>query len=210
MHHNIIIKAWAGDAEEAENLVVDAMEESIQPEHNTVGWDYFDHADLIKEKDLPTNYKVKTFEELEKNYIKERTTQISDKKACIKEDLKIFLAPYFLTKSEAVLCVGTSAEDTEFKKCVEQVLKRKTDIKIPDSFEKILNAITKIVTSIAKKDTGHGMTMFYMEEIKKLQYCIEDPSPGNTLQCTGNYYAELPCDNKEGLTAFYFRCDRHF
>jgi hypothetical protein len=205
MHHIIYVKAWAGDAEEAENLVRDAMEESIQPEHNTVGWDYFDSVELLKEKDLLQH---KTFEEFEKKCIEQRNIEINNAKAMIKEELMLLLAPSFLTKTEAVLHINTENED--FKKCVEHILKKKTDIKVPDSFEKILNIITEVTASIAKKDTGHGMAMYYMEQIKKLQYCIDDPSPYNTLQCTANNYAELPCDDKEGLTAFYFSCDRHF
>ena len=137
MHHHIIVKVWAGDAEEAESIVSDEMENSTRPENNTIGWDYFGGATRIEEKDLPNNYQVKSFKELEKKYIEDREIEINDAKAKIKEDLMIFLAPFFLTKTEAILYVNT--ENDEFKKCVERILKRKTDIKTPDSFEKVLN-----------------------------------------------------------------------
>jgi hypothetical protein len=208
MHHIIIVKVWAGEEGEAENIVRDAMEESIDASNNTCGWDYFHEAVLIKESDLIHGYDVKTFKELEKKKIAQRHENIKGLSEGINVDIKPLLAPYFLTKEEASLHINT--EDDNLKKCVEKILKRKKDITPPDSFEKIVDTFTDLIVSIAKKDTGHSMLMYDMEVIKKLQYCIDDPSPNNTLQCTDNHYAELPCDNKKGLKPFYFSCDRHF
>ncbi len=202
-HHVIITKVWAVDKEEAEGIVAGEMEDSIQERL----FDYFDHADPIEEKDLQS-YGVKTFKEFDIKQFEDRRIQIRDRTAQIKDGLKTLLAPYFLTKDEAALCITT--EDGEFKKCVEKTLKRKHDVKPPNTFDEMADVISKVVTAIAKKDTGSSMLMFYMEQIKKLQYCIDDPQPYNTLQCTENYYAEIPCDNKRGLKAFYFACDRHY
>jgi hypothetical protein len=207
-HHIIIVKVWAGDAEEAEDIVAGAMEESINDANNTVGWDYFDKAVFIKESDLLRDHGVKTFKELEKKLLAARHEHIIGLSEQIKDGIKPLLAPYFLTKDEASLHITT--EDDEFKKCVEKILKRKKDINPPKDFEKIVDTFTNLVVNIAKKDTGHLMLMFYMERIKRLQYCIDDSSPYNTLQSDDNYYAELPCDeDKKQLKPFYFSCDRH-
>ena len=208
MHHKIVVKVWAGEEGEAENIARDAMEESIEANLNTAGWDCFDSAKLIEKKDLQPNYGVNSFEELEKKKIAQRHENIKGLSEGINVDIKPLLAPYFLTKEEASLHINT--EDDNLKKCVEKILKRKKDITPPDSFEKIVDTFTDLIVSIAKKDTGHSMLMYDMEVIKKLQYCIDDPSPNNTLQCTDNHYAELPCDYKKGLKPFYFSCDRHF
>ena len=206
-HHIMIVKAWAGDEVEAENIVVDAMEESLDKSNNTVGWDYFDKAVLIKESDLLRDHGVKTFKELEKKHLAARHEHIIGLGEQIKDGIKPLLAPYFLTKNEASLHI--TAEDDEFKKCVEKILKRKRDVNPPKDFEKIVDTFTNLVVNIAKKDMGHSMLMFYMEGIKRLQYCIDDPTPYHTLQSEDNYYAELPCDNKKQLKPFYFSCDRH-
>ena len=207
MHHHIIVKAWASDSEEAESNVRSEMEDSILPENNTCGWDYVDHVVLINRLELSSEWGVKTFEELEKNKIKGRLKDLKDLQIQIKDDLMIFLAPYFLSKDEAPLCLNIDNED--LKAYIEKLMKGK-DIKKPDTYEKLVDTFSKILTKIAQKDTGHSMIMYHMEQIKKLQYCIESDELYSTLQSTHNYYAELPCDDKTGLSPFYFICDRHF
>lgn len=207
-HHYIVVKVWADDKDEAETFVKEAMEDSIDASNNTCGWSYLNECTIINEIDLLQYYKVRTFKELEKKYIAERREHIKGLSECLNADIKPLLAPYFLTKDEAPLYITT--EDDDLKKHVEEILKRKRNTTPPKGFEKIVGTFTNFLLSIAKKDVGHSMIMLNMEAIKKLQYCIDDPSIYNTLQCIDNYYAELPCKNKKGLKPFYFNCDRGY
>jgi hypothetical protein len=208
MHHNIVMKVWAEDADDAKSQVSSAIEDSINPEQNNVGWDYSGDIDLITKDKLQSEYGVKTYSELEKSKLKERDDRMQDLINELHYDLLPTIAPLFLSKDEAPLYVST--ENGEFKEYVEKLLKRKKDIKKPETFEKISEVILNILVAIAKKDTSHSMMMWRMEQIKKLQYCVEnDMELCYTLQSSENPYAEIPCDDTKGLHAYYFVCDRH-
>lgn len=208
MHHIITVKAWASDADEAQSEVSSTIEDSIDQSENTCGWDYAGDIVQITPDQLKTEG-FKSFADLEKFKIQERLDTQANLQAEIRTDLQMLIAPFFLSKEEAVLYVSED-QDTEFTAYIEKLLKRKRDIKKPDTFEKILDIFTNVVTGIAKKDCGRSLLMFRMEQIKKLQYCIKSPTHTcYTLQSTENYFAELPCEQK-GLSPFYFLCDRHY
>jgi len=209
MHHIITVKAWASDADEAQSEVDCMIQDSIDQSNNTCGWDYASENIVLITEDQLKAEGFKSFADLEKFKIQERLDTMSHLQAEIRTDLQVLIAPFFLNKVEAVLYVGE--EDTEFAAYIEKFLKRKKDIRKPDSFEKILDIFTNVVTSIAKKDCGRSLLMYRMEQIKKLQYCIENPTQTcYTLQSTENNFAELPCHDTKGLTPFYFLCDRHY
>ena len=213
MHHHIVLKVWADDEETAQSECSSALEDSVNDSENTCGWDYTsgDGPTLITKDMLQSEYSVQSYVELEAKMKQEQKDSMDNLIGELKGDLKVLIAPYFLTKKDAPLYVGTEEEDKDFMDQVEKVLKRKRDVKVPDSFEALLETMTKVVASIAKKDTGRSLTMYHMEQIKKLQYCIESPMETcYTLQCHENPYAELPCEDKEGKFAFYFIGDRHF
>jgi hypothetical protein len=205
MHQIIVIKAWGGDADEASSDVSCALEDSIDPKQNTCGWDYVGDVTLITKPMLQPEFGVSSYAELEKKMLQRRLNSMNSLIKGLRNDLLPIIAPQFMTKNDAVLCVGNDY----LKKHVEKTLKRKRDIKRPDTFETISEVILNLLVSIAKKDTGHSMMMWRMGQIKKLQYCFTDPHSSNTLQCSENPYAELPCDNKRGLSPYFFTGDRH-
>ena len=209
MHHHIVIKAWDVDEETARFQVLNALEDSITPEQNTVGWDYVNsnHPILITKGILQSDYGVKTYAELERKMLQRQRESLDDLIKELRDDILPLVAPVFMTKNDALLFIST--ENDDLKEYIEKLLKRKRDNVKPITFEGITEAILKIVVSIAKKDTEGSMAMWRMEQIKKLQYCITDPSPYHTLQCSENPYAELPCDNKKGMSPYFYYGDRY-
>lgn len=208
MHHLIIVKVWAGDKDEAHSLVLDELNTSIETDHNTVGWDYVaeDSPVLITKTMLKTDYA--SFEEFEKKCLQERLDNMKGLEAELKNDVLPLMAPLFMTKADAPLLVNTECD--ELKAVIEKILKRKKDIVRPDTFEKITDAVLKVLVSVAKRDTTHSMAMWRMEQIKKLYRCIEFPQDtSNTLQCSENHYAEVGEQGK-GMKPFFFYGDRHF
>ena len=207
MHHQMVLKVWAEDAESAESEASMALDDSISTGNNTCGWDYGDVI-LITEDKLQSEHGVKSFKELEMTTRKGQTENMENLIGEVKSDLLLVLTPLFLTKDEAPLYINT--EDDDLRKYLEQFLKHKKDINRPDTFEKIHQVITDIVVGIAQKITGRSMLMYRMEQIKKLQYCLDYPDEGDALQSHENPFAELPCDDKAGLKPFFFLLDRHF
>jgi hypothetical protein len=210
MHHIITVKAWDIDEETAHSQVLSALEDSITPEQNTVGWDYVtaDHPILINKGMLQTEYGVKTYAELERKMLQGQRDSLNHLIGNLRDDILPMIAPIFMTKNDAPLFIST--ENDELKAIIEKLLKRKKDNIRPDTFEGITDAILKIMVSVAKKDTGRSMAMWRMEQIKKMQTCIEFPRDTSyTLQCSENPYSELPCDNKKGISPYFYYADRH-
>jgi hypothetical protein len=201
-HQRIILKVWGGDAEEAEAEARSTLEESIELNNNTCGWEYVDDILLITKDMLQPEFNVSSYGELEKKMLQKRQTVMDDLIGDLKEELLPTLAPLFMTKNDAVLLINT--ENDSLKVYIEKFLKQKKDIKKPDTFETLSETILNLLVFIAKKDSDHSMIMWRMERIKKLQYCFEDPHPSNTLQSFENPYAEIPCDNKKGLSPYFF------
>lgn len=199
--HIIVIKAWGDDADDTSYEVLSALEDSIDPKHNTCGWDSVRDVTLITKPMLRPEFGVSSYAELEKKMLQGRLDSMNNLIEKLRNDLLPIIAPQFMTKNDAVLCVGKNC----LKEHVEKTLKRKRDIKRPDTFETISEVILNLLVSIAKKDIPS--MMWRMEQIKKLQYCFTDSS--DTLQSSENNYAELPCDNKEGLSPYFFTGYRH-
>jgi hypothetical protein len=210
MHHGLVLKVWGEDEDSARSTALCELEDSITPEHNTVGWDYLssDHPTIITKGDLKAVYHVKTYAELEQFKLRERRESLDHLIKNLRDDILPMLAPIFMTKTDAPLFIPT--ENEELTAYIEKLMKRKRDTVRPATFEGIADAVLKIMVSVAKKDTGHSLAMYRMEKIKQVQACLEYPlDTSYTLQCTENYYAELPCDEK-GLSPYFFFADRHF
>lgn len=208
MHHKIVIKVWAGNSEEGEQFVRDALEDSISAEHNTCGWNYAGDVELITKKMLQTIFKVSTYRELEINSKRGQKEDQDHLLLNLREEILPLLAPLFMNKADAALYVAT--ENRELKEYIEKLFKTRRDIKRPKTFEEIAEAFMKVFAIISKQERRSIMPMWYMEQISKLQRCLDSPNePSNTLQCSENHYAELPYENKKGLHPYYFLCDRH-
>jgi hypothetical protein len=209
MHHYIILKVWAGSADEAKDIATSELESSIEPENNEAGWDYVGEVAVITEKDL-ASYGVTSYKELEKKKIEQRKESMNDLIEEFKDEITVLLAPLCLTKDEAPLLINT--ENDNLKEYIEKLLKRKIDNpKPPSTFEGILNLVMKIMVHTAQDDANHSMILWRMKHISKLQHCMTYSDPCHTLQCTDNYYAEIPCnDNKKELKPFFIVGDRHF
>jgi hypothetical protein len=210
-HHGIVLKVWEADEDSARSLALCELEDSITPEHNTVGWDYLsgDHPTIITKGDLQAVYSVKTYAELEQLKLREQKESLDDLVKDLRDDILPMLAPIFMTKTDAALFINT--ENDELTAYIEKLMKRKKDNVKPATFEGITDAVLKIMVSVAKKDTGRSMAMWRMEKIKQVQACILYPTDTSyTLQCTENHYAELPCDNKKGMSPYFYFADRHF
>jgi hypothetical protein len=202
MHHIIVIKVFAGDSEEGENLVRDALEDSLTPGNNTTGWEFVGDVDLITKEELQF-FKVSSYKELEAMKKQEQKNNMASLIANLRQDILPLIAPLFMTKTDACLLISTKNE--YLKERVETLLKAKEDVKRPDTFESIMDAFMKVLVDIAM---GHSMAMWRMKQIKKMEDCFTEPLPYNTLQSMDNPYAELPCKNKKGLHPYYFLCDR--
>jgi hypothetical protein len=211
MHHNIVIKVYGADDDEARNIAFDTLEDSLTPSHNTVGWSYVsqDSLLLITKDQLQPEYGVTTYADLKQKMIQEQKMSLDNLIAQLQADLLPMIASIFLTKDEAPLLINT--ENDALKAYIEKLMKRKRDVVRPTTFEGIANAFLKIIVSIAKKDTGHSLAMWRLEQIKKMQACIDFPKDiSYTLQCTENHYAELPYDDKKGMHPYFYHADRHF
>lgn len=205
-HYKIVVKVWADDEDEAFGEVTDSLNDSVQPGNN-VGWDYHDDPVHITKKILKSEYKLKSFDELEKKLSAERKDSIEYIRKQIKEDLRDILAPSFLNKEDAVLHVGDNEAGEKFIKEVEKILKSKKDKVIPTCFEDILSKVTEAI--IGSATDSSSLSLYHLRKLEALEDCIDNTDPYTTLQSTDNPFAELPCDDKEGKFAFYFECDRH-
>ena len=201
----MVIKVWAGDSEEGEQLVSTALMESMESKYNTSGWDGIDEITLITKRILQKDFKVTTYRELESMKKREQKTNMKKLIADLRNDILPLLAPSFMTKTDAILHVTTSNKGV--KDYIEKLFKAKKDIKRLKTFDEITDAFLKVLVTIAKE--RKWFPLWRMNQIKKLDQCLWDPEPYNTLQCSENHYAELPCDDKKGLHPYYFQCFRH-
>ena len=213
MHHGIVLKVLGADEDEARSQALSDLEDSIDPSHNTVGWDYVssDSPILITKGNLQPDYKVKSYAELEQKMLREQKESLDHLIKELQDDMLPILAPIFMTKTDAPLFIDT--ESDELKAYIEKLMKRKKDTVRPATFEEIADAVLKIMISVAKKDTGSSMAMWRMEHIKKMQACITFPGDTScTLQCNDNPYAELPYDGdiNNGTSPYFYFADRHF
>jgi hypothetical protein len=105
-------------------------------------------------------------------------------------------APAFMTQKDAALYIATENED--LKGHVEKILKRKKNTKRPDSFKDITKAVLNVVIDLAKNEH------YLLHQIQNLAGIIQFPNEHAALQCTDNHYVELDCDDKTGLSPYYF------
>jgi hypothetical protein len=211
MHHGIVIKVWDFDEETARSQVLCSLEDSITAEHNTVGWDYVSEESptLITKDLLQSEHQVKTYADLEKKMLREQKESLNDLIHELRDDIIPMVAPFFLTKDDAPLLI--TSDNDKLKACIEKLMRRKKDNVRPNTFEGITDAILNVMVSVAKKDTGSSLAMWRMEQIKKMQACIEFLTDTTyTFQCSENHYAELRCDNKKGMHPYFYFADRHF
>lgn len=209
-HYAMILKVWADDAEEAKDLATSALEESVEAENNTTGWDYVGDVEVITPEMLQKDFQVSSYKELEEKYTQERVEALAAMKANLKRTIKVSLAKRFLPRDEAPLYLQDDPEDIqgEFKSYIEKLLKSKKNIKTPKTFDEILNGVLDAIEDEIKKD---GMFEYYLNQMHKIQKCINYPEDTyTTLQCSENHFATLNEDEKvEGQSVYYVYGDRH-
>ena len=172
MHVYTILKVKADNPEDAIEQANGLIEQSCDLENNTAGWDYGEAKEVITPEFLKSDYKVKSYEALERHYTRDRNREIRRLSGQMRDEIEKYL-----------------------KKHPSVTGRSKVDL------------ITEVVTSMSRT---HGMLEYYVEQIHKLQDCIEYPQEQNcTLQCTNNYFADCTKDTM-GSKIFYVRTDRHF
>ena len=205
MHHTILIRVYADNAEEAREVVSTVA-------HNSIGnrFDYVGDITPITE----ANFKeegVTSFEELEETCKGYSKTELLTFKEKIIEELKKKTAGHLMTREEAALRVGQEG----FEPAIEQVMKREGD---PDkSFDNLILIITE-----ALLDNSLGMLNYYIKSYRELAEAIENPDDESiTLQCPHLFFTPIENEEfdpdsslKEGEKlkdfTFYFTVDRHF
>lgn len=206
----MVLKVWADDAEEAKDLATSALEESVEAENNSTGWDYVGDVEVITPEMLQKDFQVSSYKELEEKYTQMRIDNLAAMKANVKRTIKVSLAKRFLPKEEAPLYLQDDPEDFqgEFKSYIEKLLKSKKTIKTPKTFDEVLNGVMDVIEDEIEKD---GMFEYYLNQMHKIQKCINYPNDTYiTLQCSENHFAVLNEDEKvEGQAVYYVYGDRH-
>lgn len=204
MHVNCVLKVKANNATEALETAKSLVEQSVDSDNNRSGWDYVGECKVITPDILKSEYKLQTFEELEKYYSATREEYIKDHQEKLRENTIEFLAEDYLSQEEAPLLL---AEDG-LKEIVEKILKRKVrkTKPLPKDFLGQTDLIAQTIVGLVRQQY---MASYYIRKIDEIDRCIKYPTDGNnTLQCTDNHFADMTHETK-GKNIYYVETDRH-
>jgi hypothetical protein len=207
-HHQIVIKLWAEDEDNALQEALDLLEQSLDVRNNVCGWDDIDHGDTFVITDVKkvTQGKCTTFKELEKSLKKQTKDTHKELIKELEEKLKPDLAEILLTKREAALCITDKNED--FKEIVSQRLKAKEDLVVP-KFPDIVTHVAECL-ALAMNPWGNNL-MYLLKRIDRIQLCNLYPyDTGYTLQSKDNSLAVIPNEDKKSKHCYYVHCSRHY
>lgn len=211
MHHYIFIKIKADTADDAKDEVSSAMEDSLNPENNTVGWDYVGDIVQVTEENISKFSNThKTPKGLEKYYKEIVHTNKQRDMDILNDFFFVALAEKFMPDKEIPLYVADQGKLAYY----DQI--SKTRIPLSNILAKRLKSPVKheqpsyedLIKEIIKTIFSDSMIPYYIKQVEKTQSCIDYPDEKYySLQCTNNHFVDLGGD---GEHIYYFLADRHY
>lgn len=228
MHHRILIKIRADDAEYAESICQDMLEKSIDNKSST-GWDYV--GDIINLSD-PEKWKNfikndnslqgKTVEDFAEQMKQETLNNLKGLFDSFKQNMEKEITGMSLKPKEAPLYLNhppeeDSREDKEIyyakKQYAAKILNNELKpvklnrITTPKKLAEIMaNALSNVMQS-----SDLCMPMYYLNKAKSIYEAINNPEDEYyNLDSSDMHFYDATHEHSEGENTYYMWCDRHF